>query len=193
MPFLYHTWQKGARECNRKYIEQNARYADWCVENLGAKVALIAMEHMDLPPTKEIYEGMEHKSEAKLISSDEYLVDDMISILSVLKVLVTTRYHAHVLSSHAGVPSIAVSSDTRLEAVFKELNMMEYYIEYVDHKHPVPPKVGDLYPSLVEMTRSLLKREKEIQTKILKGHDEFVRRSELNKTLFTEWFRRTYG
>lgn len=193
MPFVFHTWPKGAREWNEKYIEQNAKYADWCVENLNMDIALIAMEHMDRFPTEGIYERMKHKNQARLVLSDDYVVDDIISLLTVLKFLNTTRYHAHVLSSSGGVPTIAVSSDTRLEAVHRELGMMDYYNEYVDHAKPVPPKIEDLFPLMVKQTESVLKHEKEIREKNLAGYRNFVKRSLQNKTLFAEWFKQTYG
>ncbi|MDD5748703.1 MAG: polysaccharide pyruvyl transferase family protein [Actinomycetota bacterium] len=193
MPFMFHTWPKGAREWNARYIQQNAEYADWCIENLNMDIALIAMEHMDRFPTEEIYAKMKHQDRARLILSDDYVVDDIITVLVNLEFLNTTRYHAHVLSSSAGVPTISVSSDTRLEAVHRELGLMDYYNEYVDHADPVPPKIDDLFPVLVRQTESVLEHKTEIRKRNLKGYEKFVERSKQNKILFSQWFKETYG
>ena len=189
-PF-YQTWQKGSRESSQRYVEQSARHADWCVETYDADIALISMEHMDFPPTKRIYDTMKHKDRAVLVSSDENIVDDIISVLSILKGLITTRYHAVVLSSCSAIPMISVSSDTRCEAVFRELDIMDLFIDYVKHPDPFP-KVSDLDDRLIEMTRNMMSREKELKRRISDMHPKFVARAHQNVTLLTDWFAENF-
>lgn len=189
-PF-YHSWQKGGKESSQRYVEQSARHADWCVETFNADIAIISMEHMDFPPSKRIYDLMKHKDRARLIASDEYVVDDIISVLSVLKFLITTRYHACVLSSCSAVPMIAVSSDTRCEAVFRELDIMDLYIDYVKHPKPVP-NVPNLDEVLIEMTKILAKREDELKKRIADAHVKFVERANQNKIILKKWIEENY-
>jgi len=184
-PF-YHFWPKGGKESSRRYIEQSARHADWCVETYDADIALISMEHMDYIPTVAIREAMKHKDRAIMVSSDEYIVDDVISVLSALDALVTTRYHAVVLSSCSAIPMIAVSSDTRCEAVFRELDMMDLFIDYVSHPDPVP-NVADLDERLIEMTRNLMERKDDLKKRIADAHPKFVERAHQNQVLFAKW------
>jgi polysaccharide pyruvyl transferase WcaK-like protein len=162
------------------------------VEKLDCDIALISMEHMDLPPSQEIYNAMKHKDRARIVSSDEYDVDDIITVLSSLKFLVTTRYHACVLSSCSAIPTIAVSSDTRCETVFRELDMMDFFIDYVKHPDQTP-KVEDIYKLLTGMTDQLLKREDELKDKIRKAHPVFVERASRNRRLFKEWLDGTFS
>lgn len=185
---FYHTWPKGGREWGKRYIEDSARYADYCVETYGANIALIAMERMDYPPAKQIYDAMKHKDEARIVASNDYIVDDIISVLSGLKFQVTTRYHTTVLGSCSAIPMIAISSDTRCEAVFRELGMMDLYIDYVEHAHPVPPHVENLYQTLVEKTEMLVSKEKELRDRIAKGHEMFLKRCMQNRVIFKKWF-----
>jgi len=189
---LYHQWPEGGKESSAKYVEQSARHADWCVETYGADVALISMEHMDYPPTKRIHDAMKHKDHAVIVASDEYIVDDMISLFSTLKALITTRYHATVLSSCSAIPMIAVSSDTRCEAVFRELGIMDMYIDYVKHPAPVP-FVPNLDECLIDMTTRLIEREGEMKKRIAAMHPKFVARAHENVRILSEWFAENFA
>jgi polysaccharide pyruvyl transferase WcaK-like protein len=182
----YQTWTKEGRENSRKYVEQSARYADWCVENFDADMAIIAMEHMDAPPARRIYEAMKHKDRARLVLSDEYDVDEIVAVLSALRFQVTTRYHSTVLASPFGVPMIAVSSDTRLEAVFNELDAGKYFIDYVKHPNRYP-EVENLYERLVEMTGELIKEEDAWRARIKEAHQGFLERALKIRTIFKDW------
>lgn len=189
-PF-YHTWPKGGRESSRRYVEQSARYADWCVKTYDAVIVLLSMEHMDEIPTQRIYHAMKHKDRAVILSSDEYIVDDMISVLSVLKALITTRYHGAVLSSCSAVPMIAISSDTRCEAVFRELEMMQLYLDYVEHPCPTPKTEG-LDERLMEMTQTLMQQEASLKKRIADQHPIFVERAHQNEVLLKKWFEENF-
>jgi polysaccharide pyruvyl transferase WcaK-like protein len=189
-PF-YHTWPKGGKESSQQYVEQSARHADWCVETYDATIALISMEHMDYPPTKRIYDTMKHKDRAVIVSSDEYIVDDIISVLSILKALITTRYHAVVLSSCSAIPMIAVSSDTRCEAVFRELDVMDLYLDYVKHPEAVP-HLSDLDERLIEMTKNMIAREADLRRRIADMHPKFVERAHQNQIILAKWFEENF-
>lgn len=189
-PF-YQTWTKKGRESSGRYIEQTVNYADWCVDRFGCDVALISMEHMDLKPCQDVYAGMKHRDRARIVSSDEYDVDGIITVLAHLKFLVTTRYHAVVLSSCSAIPVISVSSDTRCEAVHRELGTMDFFIDYVSHPDQ-EPKVSDLYSLLTEKTGLLLEKENDLKEIIRKSHPVFVERATRNRLLFKEWVDKTF-
>jgi len=187
----YHSWTEKGRKSSQNYVEETARYADWCVEKFGADVCLISMEHMDLPPTKRIHELMKHKDRARLVSSDDFVVDDVVAVLSALKFQVTTRYHSTVLASPFGIPMISISSDTRCEAVFHELDMMDYFIDYVAHPERFP-KTPDHYKTLVEMTEKLAANEAQLKNRILEADKKFQERAKKIRPLFLNWFEKEY-
>lgn len=189
-PF-YHSWKKEGKESSKRYIEQSAKYADWCVETFDADIAIIAMENMDAPPAEKIYKMMKHKDKARLILSKKYVVDDIVSVLSALKFQVTTRYHTTVLASPFGIPMISVSSDTRCEAVFEELEMMDFYLDYVAHPAPAP-RVKDLDERLVEKTKLLVEQEDKLRRRISEAHPKFLERCLKSRVLFKEWFDQTF-
>jgi polysaccharide pyruvyl transferase WcaK-like protein len=188
---VYHCWTEEGRKNSRKYVEETARYADWCVEKFGVDVCLISMEHMDFPPTKGVYDLMKHKDHARMVSSDEFIVDDIVSVLSALKFQVTTRYHSTVLASPFGIPMISVSSDTRCEAVFRELDIMDYFIDYVKHPDHFP-KNDNHYQQLVDMTEKLVANEDKLKNRILEGHKSFQERSKKIRPTFMNWFEKEY-
>lgn len=187
----YHSWTEEGRKSSQRYVEETARYADWCVDKFGADIVLISMEHMDYPPAKRIYDTMKHKDRARLVPSDEYIVDDIVAVLSALKFQVTTRYHSTVLASKFGIPMISVSSDTRCEAVFRELGMMDYFIDYVKHPERVP-KVPNHYELLVQMTEKLVANETTIKNRILEADKRFVERAKKIRPIFKNWFEKEY-
>lgn len=179
----YHTWGKGAKEESMRVKKDFARYADFCAEKFNANILIIAMERMDLPPSKDIYNLMKYKERARVISSNEYNLKDISGILSKLDFLVSTRYHACVLSMVSSIPMIAVSHDVRLYSLFKEAEMMEYYIEH---------NVKNLYDVLLEKTDTLFKNKNFLKEKIKKEYQKFYQRCLNNRKVFKEWFERTF-
>jgi len=189
-PF-YHTWRAGGKESSKRYIQQTAKHADWCIETYDAEIVLISMEHMDYQPTKKIFDHMKHKNRATIVSSDEYVADDIISVLSTLTALFTTRYHAIVLSSCSAVPVVAISSDTRCESVFQELDMMELYIDYVKHPNSIP-NVLNLDEHLIAMTKTLMSEHAKLKQKIADAHPIFVERAQQNGVVLKKWFEENF-
>jgi polysaccharide pyruvyl transferase WcaK-like protein len=78
---------------------------------------------------------MKHSEKTKIFSSREYNASQMTSILRNLKLLVTSRYHAGVLSLDAAVPQTAIGHDQRLRDLYCDLEIYdEYFLEYTDPK-----------------------------------------------------------
>jgi polysaccharide pyruvyl transferase WcaK-like protein len=180
------------KELSERFKRDMARFCDYLIERFDTNVLLIGMAAFegDCQNAKEIMELMKHKDEARWIPSFQYNVDDIKSLLVESRFLITTRYHASVLSSSAGVPMIAISSDSRLEAVFRELNLMDFYIP-VTVKPPQMPE--NLYELLVEKMNQLAEREQEIRERIKKQDKVFVERALQNRELFRQWVKQTFG
>lgn len=193
LPNIYLQMTKERVQALEKYNEAMSRYADYLVEKFDANVLLIGMASWELDGVnaKQVYDMMEHKDAARWIPSHIYDVDAIKSLLCESKYLITTRYHASVLSSSAGVPMIAISSDARLEAVFRELDIMDFYIPV--ETGPPPKLPENLYDLLVEKTNKLVEREDELRRRILEADKRFVERSLQNKLLLKEWFEKNFG
>jgi polysaccharide pyruvyl transferase WcaK-like protein len=161
-----------------------AKYADYCIEKLNCNVLIFCMERMDYPPSKDIYNLMKHKEKARLIPSNDYNLEDISGLLSKLKFLVSTRYHACVLSMCSSIPMITVSHDIRCESLFKETEIMEYYI---------PHDTNNLYDVLVDKTNLLLKNENKIKDKIKNAYPMFLERCMQNRKILKDWFEKVFG
>lgn len=107
-----------------------AALADDLIVRRGKHVALIGMEGLDEVFIRKVYGMMAHPEMARIFSSNEYNASQMVSILRGLELLITSRYHACVLSLAAQVPQIAVGHDLRLKTIYREMDLFEdFFIE----------------------------------------------------------------
>ena len=114
-----------------RYVKALADAANSFCETHDAHVVAIGMEALDLDACEKFCAQI--KTPTGYFSSKFYDGFQMGSVLHKLSMLVTSRYHARVLSSTGGVPSIAVSMDERLYNIFNECGHIEdYYLKTDD-------------------------------------------------------------
>lgn len=106
-----------------------AQLADAIVERHGRSVALICMEQLDERLAGQIHRKMAHRERARIFSARRHDASQMTALLRSLGALVTSRYHASVLSIAAAVPQVAVAQDLRLRTLFDEMGMPELCID----------------------------------------------------------------
>ncbi len=87
---------------------------------------LIGMERLDENACNSLRLKLPYQSAVFL--SGDCSAEIMTGILRSLSMLVTSRYHAAVLSMEAGCPIIAISMDERLNSIMKELSFEERYL-----------------------------------------------------------------
>ncbi len=180
---LYHTWTKEGHTKSKNMKRVFSDFTDFCIENFSSYVLLIAMEKMDYPPVKDIYNMVKHKEFVRIVSSNEYNLEDISGLLSKLKFLVTTRYHASVLSICSFIPQIAVSSDIRLEGIFKDLDMMDFYVDYLSK---------DLYKILIEKSLKIVSHKNEIKKKLSEKYPILLEKCLQNRIILKNWFLETF-
>jgi len=116
---------------------------------------VIGMDSTDFDACNDLNSLLDPPS--TVFSSRFYDGHQLTSILQSLDLLVTSRYHARVLSMAEGVPAIAVSLDERLYNLFNECNQLEDYYLKVDE-----PELGEKLLSKMEKlweNRDHLRRE----------------------------------
>ncbi len=94
---------------------------------------ILGMEQLDEKACNAVADRL--NMPAAMFCSREYSADIMTGILRRLSALVTSRYHAAVLSIEGGCPIISVSMDERLDSFMKELSMDRKYLYHVSDKH----------------------------------------------------------
>lgn len=119
----YFAHSPARRRASRALAEGYAALADRIVARHGRPVALIGMEELDEPLTRAVQERMRHGARARVFSSREHDASRMTTLLRSLDLLVTSRYHAAVLSMAAAVPQVAVGHDLRLVSLYEELGL----------------------------------------------------------------------
>jgi polysaccharide pyruvyl transferase WcaK-like protein len=102
-----------------------ASLADHVIESTGKAVALVCMEQLDETLAGEVHRRMRHPESARVFSARQHDASRMASLLRGLDLLVTSRYHAAVLSLAAGVPQVAIHHDTRLATIYQDIGLKE--------------------------------------------------------------------
>jgi len=96
----------------------------------------------------------------------------MTALLRGLDLLITSRYHAAVLSLAAAVPQIAVGHDTRLDTLYRDLGLREQWF--------LPP---DRLAGLEERVERLLAAPERQREALRRGHAEHLARARQNRRL----------
>ncbi|UTB33693.1 MAG: polysaccharide pyruvyl transferase family protein [Methanobacterium sp. ERen5] len=128
----YYFSRSKSRVQSSKTLSKNwAREADRIVELYSKNIILICMEELDEPLAIEIKNRMKHSEKAQIVSAGTYNASQMTEVLRSLELLITSRYHAGVLSMKRSVPQIGVGHDQRLKGLYKDIEIeKELFIDY---------------------------------------------------------------
>ena len=177
----YYSRSKERIEGSEKLALKWAEEADAIVEKHGKRVALICMEELDEPLAVCIKNKMKNPEMVKIFSSRNYNASKMTSILRGLELLVTSRYHAGVLSLEAQIPQIAVGHDTRLRGFYKEMGLESYMLDYMSPE--IWSKLEEKVDELIEDTT--------VQQKILKeGFIQHINRARKNPEILRNFIQK---
>jgi polysaccharide pyruvyl transferase WcaK-like protein len=152
-----------------------ARLADRVVERHDRPVALLGMEELDEPIARAIHAEMAYPERARVFSSRQLDASRMTALLRSLGVLVTSRYHASVLSLADAVPQVAVHHDLRLRTLYAELGLEQDYF--------LPPDDPDLFERIAEAVDELLSDPVEVRDRLRAGHRAHVAAARRNRDL----------
>lgn len=176
-PYYYST-SRQRTESSEALARGLASEADRWIGEYGKHVALIAMESLDTPICYKIRSHMAHPEMAQVFSAIDYNASQMTTVLRSLELLVTSRYHASVLSMRANVPLIAVAHDLRLHHLFEEAGLFnDYFLEYTD---------PELFQKVRKRVDALLADPGPAKTLIAKSYREQLARATNNRALLSE-------
>ena len=123
---------------------------------------------------------MTHAGRARVFSSREYDASEMTVLLRSLDLLITSRYHAGVLSLAAQVPQMAVGHDLRLKSLYRELGMEEYFF---------PPDQPGLGEALRSRVAGIARQRAAVKDALARGHAEHREKAERNRTLLRSFLK----
>lgn len=159
--------------------EGYAALADRLVMEHNKSVALICMEQVDEPLARRVQQRMSHAEHARVFSAREYNASQMTVLLRSLDLLLTSRYHACVLSMAAQVPQVAMGHDLRLKTIYDELGFTDKF--FVD---PHSPKPCDALKARVE---TLLANPALERDSLRRAYEEHLAKAKRNRQLLKEF------
>jgi polysaccharide pyruvyl transferase WcaK-like protein len=144
------------------------------IERHERSVALICMEELDEPFARAIHREMAHPERAGVFSSREHDASRMTALLRSLGVLVTSRYHASVLSLPEGVPQVAVGHDLRLRTLYEELGLDDAFFAVDD---------PGMFDGITNAVERLLRDPATVRDRLLVGYEAHAAAARRNKEL----------
>ncbi len=148
--------------------------SDKIIEEYDKDVALLSMEGLDTAFANRIQKRMKHAERTKIFSSIQYNTSQMTSVLRSLELLITSRYHAGVLSLPSQVPQTAIGHDLRIKDLYADLEIPELF---VDHEAP------DRYKILSDNVETLFDQYEPIKAKLQKGYLRYEAQEKRNMQL----------
>lgn len=179
----YYQHSRACREKSKLLADVLAVQADEIVENYDEDIALLSMESLDTGFTNKVQGLMKHADRTKVFSSTQYNASQMASILRSLDLLITSRYHAGVLSLPHQVPQTAIGHDLRIRDLYTDLEIPELF---VDHEDP------DRYSLLSENVEMMFNQYNAIKAKLRKGYSIYEAREKRNVQLLRAFLETNY-
>lgn len=161
----------------RAYVEGLAEAANKFADEHDMHVVAIGMEALDFDPCTDFTDLLEGPT--GLFSSKFYDGFQMASVLHKLSMLVTSRYHARVISSTGSVPSVAVSMDERLFNIFNECGHVEDY--YLKTDEP------DLGNKLYATMEKCWENREQVSSEIARSIPGYLKLMSEMGSFFREW------
>ncbi len=179
----YYTHSKSS--CNKSELLADvlAVQADEIIEDYDKSVALLSMEGLDATFANKVQSLMKHADRTKVFTSSQYNASQMTSILRSLDALVTSRYHAGVLSLANQVPQTAIGHDLRIKDFYGDLGISDLF---VDHEDP------DRYKLLSDNVSKLFSETKSMKAKLREGYEAYREKEKLNPLLLKEFLEKNH-
>ncbi len=151
-----------------------AAQGDEIVEQYDRDIALLSMEGLDAGYAQKVTRLMKHTDRTRIFTAIDYNASQMTSILQSLDALITSRYHAGVLSLPRQVPQTAICHDLRIEDLYSELHTPELF---VGHEDP------DRFTLLRDNVETLFNERDSLQSKLREGYKQHCNRERRNVEL----------
>ena len=179
----YYTHSKASLEKSDLLAKVLAVQADDIIEEHDKDIALLSMEGLDAGFATKIQRLMKHPERTKVFTSSEYNASQMSSILRSLDLLITSRYHAGVLSLASQVPQVAIWHDLRIRDLYADLEMSELF---TDHEDPLR------FWELSNDVDDIFDHYDSVKEKLKKGYEQYIEREKRNPQLLKAFLEKNY-
>jgi polysaccharide pyruvyl transferase WcaK-like protein len=113
----FHTSGPAAEQAYKRYTTAIANAVDAFRKRRRVFVVLAATERLDARPAKRI---SEHLGGVPIVTSDQYNMYELVSILRACHMMASSRYHGIVTAMPALVPSAGITMDERIRNLMRE-------------------------------------------------------------------------
>lgn len=177
----YFSWDRERAAASDRLVRAWAALATHVVRHRGAQVRLIAMEELDGRICDRIVDAVDPDLRPRVttLRSGERTPPEIVAELRRLDYLLTSRYHACVLSMASSVPQGALYHDERLISIYRELGLADYAL---------PQDTEDLDAALVGLFERIRAEAPALRGVLAARHDGFFLPScRENRALLARW------
>ncbi|MGA2631430.1 MAG: polysaccharide pyruvyl transferase family protein [Terriglobia bacterium] len=122
----FHTWGAKEAAAYEHYLGSMARAVGAFRQRHAVKVVLVAMERLDTKACRQLAERL---GGVPVLTSDDYDMYQLVSILRACHYMVSSRYHGIVTAMPALVPSAGVTMDERIRNLMRERGHQHLLLE----------------------------------------------------------------
>jgi len=179
----YYTHSRKSGEKSDLLAKVLAAQSDDIIMEYDKDIALLSMEGLDAGFANKIQRLMKHPERTKVFTSSDYNASQMTSVLRSLELLITSRYHAGVLSLPNQVPQVAIGHDLRIRDLYADLDISELF---TDHEDPlrfweISNDVGDVFDHYDS-----------VKEKLKRGYEQYREREKRNPQLLKAFLETHY-
>jgi len=167
------------RQRFHRYLSEIAAAVNSYQREHDAFVVVLGMEKLDAEACRLFAEKMAGRN--AVYTSDKCDVFQMTGLLRQLSTLVTSRYHAAVLSMEHTIPIVAISMDGRLDGVMREVQLDGHYLHHVND--------AGLEQRLVESLHRADTHREEIADTIRRHLTIYKNKVDEMSAFFTTWLK----
>ena len=165
------------------YLQAMASATNRYSQQHGAFVVILGMEQLDARSCQHLEQRI--YAPHAVFTSRDCDVFLMTGLLRQLSILLTSRYHASVLSMEQGCPIVAVSIDARLNGVMREVELADGYLHQATDE--------DLDTKITQSLQQAGVHEQEIRAQIQLHLKDYKTKTMAMSHFFTTWLKRQYS
>lgn len=174
---------KERRESYQRYLSEMAMAINRYQQERNAFVVILGMEKLDTQTCERF--GQLIKGPHCIHTSTDCNVFRMTGLIRRLSILVTSRYHAAVLSMEQAVPLVAVSMDGRLDGIIRETQLDRDFLHHVGED-----KLGERITASVHMA---IERHEDIAANIARHVVLYKGKVKEMSEYFTLWLKEHFS
>ena len=167
------------RQQFERYLSAMAAATNQYAKAHGAFVVVLGMEQLDTRVCEQLEQRLNVHHVA--YTSKTSNVFQMTGLLRQLNILLTSRYHASVLSMEQACPIVAVSIDARLNGVIREVGLADHYLHHVND--------ADLENRIMASLRLADEHQQAIKQQIERQLTVYKNKTMAMSQFFTTWLK----